>query len=156
MKAADPRRAIYSVTSLDQWLRDANAGQRALTMLFTVFGVSALLLSGLGIYGTLSYTISTRRREVGLRLALGAQRARIVRRYLEHGLRVALAGILAGIGSSLAAGHAMEGMLYGISSSDIATMIVVPLLAIAVAGGASLVPAFRASRLDPVQALRED
>ena len=156
MKEADPRRAIYSVTSLDRRLYDAKAGERALAMLFTVFGVSALLLSGLGIYGTLSYTISARRREVGLRLALGAQRSRIVRAFLEQGLRVSLVGISIGVCVALIAGRALTSVLYGISSADVVTLIVVILLVNVVAGAASLIPAFRASRFDPVQALRED
>ena len=156
MKEADPRRAIYSVTTLDSRLADAKVGERALALLFTLFGGSALLLSGLGIYGTLSYVISVRRREVGLRLALGARRSRIVRRFLEQGLRVSLIGLSVGVVGTLLAGSALNSMLYGISSADTVTMTVVSLVVVVVAGTASLVPAFRASRFDPMQVLREE
>lgn len=156
MKQADPRRAIYSFSSLDRRLHDARTGQRALAAMFTVFGVSSLLLSALGIYGTLSYTISARRREVGLRLALGAQRKRIVRRFLEHTLRVSMVGTSAGIAVAVLAGRALKGMLYGISSSDVVTMVIVTFIVILVAAVASFLPALRASRFDPVQALRDD
>lgn len=156
MKDADPRRAVYSVTSLDRHLYDAKAVERALAALFTIFGVSALLLSALGVYGTLSYLISTRHREVGLRLALGAQRSRIVRRFCRQSLQVALVAISVGVGLALATGRALKSVLYGVSSTDVATLLVVSLVVVAVAAAASLVPAFRAARFDPVQALRED
>jgi ABC-type antimicrobial peptide transport system permease subunit len=104
----------------------------------------------------ISYTINARRREVGLRLALGAQRGRIVRRFLEQGMRVCLGGVLIGIVVALVAGRALQGILYGVSSSDIITISVVVLIVIGVAGLASIVPAVRASRFDPVQVLREE
>jgi putative ABC transport system permease protein len=156
MTEAEPRRAVYAFTPLDDHLSASRSGERSLTVLFTIFGATALLLSGLGVYGTLSHAVGTRRREVGLMLALGAERGRILRRFLYLGLGVTLAGSVAGLALALATGRTLESMLYGIAPSDMTTQAAVLLIVVGTAIGAALVPSYRASRVDPVEVLREE
>lgn len=110
----------------------------------------------MGLYGTLSYTVSVRQREVGLRLPLGALRGQIVKQFLLRGLRVTLLGCVAGWGLAVAFARILSDMLYGVSPTDVPTLSGVIFLVLAVAGVASLVPAIRAARVEPMQVLREE
>jgi len=118
--------------------------------------VTAVLLACIGLYGTLNYLGRLRQREVGIRLAMGALRGQIAMRFLLQGMRVTLAGCIAGLLLSVAAGRMIGGMLYGISSLDRSTYVAVSLLTLTVAAIASLLPAWRAARVEPVQILREE
>ena len=113
-------------------------------------------LACLGLYGTLSYFVSIRRREVGLRLALGALRQEIALRFLLQGLRVTILGSLFGLALAAASARLLSGMLYGVSSFDPATFSAVILLVVTVAALATVVPAARAARTDPMTVLREE
>jgi len=113
-------------------------------------------LACIGLYGTLSYNVNIRRREVGLRLALGALRGQIVKQFLWQGLAVCILGCIAGFALAAASSRVLAGLLYGISPSDLPTLSVVILLVLVVAAAASLIPAIRASRVDPVQVLRDE
>lgn len=113
-------------------------------------------LACVGLYGTLSYTVNVRQREVGLRLALGAVREQIVKQFVLQGLRVTLLGCVAGWGLALAFARILSGMLYGVSPNDAATMSAVMVLVLTVAGAASIVPAIRAAQVEPMQVLREE
>jgi ABC-type antimicrobial peptide transport system permease subunit len=104
----------------------------------------------------LSYSVSLRRREVGLRLALGALQAQILKQFLLQGLTVTLLGCVAGWGLTAASGRALSGMLYGVSPSDVGTLSAVVLLMLLVAASAALVPAIRAAHVDLMQVLREE
>jgi len=110
----------------------------------------------LGLYGTLSYFVSLRKREVGLRLALGALRGQVLRRFLFEGLGVALLGCAGGLLLGAAFARLLAGMLYGVSPSDLTTLSGVVLVILIVAAGASLVPAIRAAHVEPMQVLREE
>jgi predicted permease len=152
----EPGRSVFDITPLDQHLDDAFAENRLRTVLLAFFAATAVSLACVGLYGTLTYSLNLRRREVGLRLALGAARGHILQRFLLEGLGVAFLGCI--VGSVLAAGFArtLSGMLYGVSPSDPATLSAVVGLVLVVAAIASLVPAIRAARVEPMEVLREE
>ena len=152
----DPGRSVYAVMPLQDHLDDAASGNRLRTILLALFAVTAVLLASIGLYGTLNYLGRMRQREVGVRLALGATRSNIVAHFLVQGLRITVFGCLAGLALSLAADRLLAGMLYGISPLDPATYAGVLILILAVAAVASLLPAWRAARVEPVQVLREE
>jgi putative ABC transport system permease protein len=126
------------------------------TVLLSFFAATAISLACVGLYGTLSYSVSVRQREVGLRLALGALRGQIIKQFLWQGLAVAVLGCVVGWGLSLASSQVLAGMLYGVSASDVTTLSSVVVTVLFVASIASLMPAVRAARLDPMQVLREE
>jgi ABC-type antimicrobial peptide transport system permease subunit len=122
----------------------------------TCFAGTAISLACLGLYGTLSYLGRMRRREMGLRLAIGATRPQIVATLLTQGLRIAGIGCLAGLAMGLAASHLLQGMLYAVSPTDPATYAAIVLLVLCVAVLACLGPALRAATTDPAKVLREE
>ena len=124
--------------------------------LFSLFGVLALLVAGVGIYSSVSYAVSQRTHEFGVRVALGARTADVVRQVVGEGVRVVLAGVLLGILIALAAGRLVASLLYGIAASDPAAMAVVAAILVLIAIVATLQPAWRAGRADPVGALRAE
>jgi putative ABC transport system permease protein len=156
MREIDPARSVYQVMPLSQHLAEPFAENRLRTILLTFFAVTAVSLACLGLYGTLSYVVSTRRREVGLRLALGALRGQIVSQFLAYGLRASLVGCAAGLCLAAAFAKVLSGMLFGISLLDPATFIAVVLLVLLTGGLASSVPAIRAASLDPIEVLRDE
>jgi len=152
----EPQRSLYDFAPLEQHFSDALAENRLRTILLTFFAATALSLACIGLYGTLSYNVNIRRREVGLRIALGALRGQIVKQFLWQGLAVCILGCLAGWILAAASTRVLSGLLYGVSPSDVPTLSAVILLALIVAATASLVPAIRASRVDPMQVLRDE
>jgi putative ABC transport system permease protein len=152
----EPGRSVFDIMPLEEHLGEAFAENRLRTVLLAFFAVTAVSLACVGLYGTLSYSVSVRRREVGLRLALGALRGQIVKQFLLQGLGVSVLGCVAGWGLAALFGRALSGMLYGVSSSDVATLSAVVLLVLVVAGVASLVPAMRAARVEPMHVLRDE
>ena len=152
----EPGRSVYGIEPLQMHLDDVSFENRLRTILLAAFAGSAVLLACIGIYGTLNYLARLRQREVGMRLALGALRHQIVMRFLWHGLRVAAIGCSAGIVLSLIATRFIESMLYGVSAVDPVTYGGVLLLIVCVATTAALVPAWRASRIEVLQVLREE
>lgn len=156
LRELEPTRSVYDLAPLEEHIGDSHAENRLRTLLLTAFAATALALTCLGIYGTLSYVVGLRRREVGLRVALGARAGDIVAQFLLHALRVvAIAGFV-GLALSLAFGRTLSGMLYGVSPSDPTTLLGVVATIATVAALASLLPALRAARVDPMQALREE
>jgi predicted permease len=151
----EPRRSVYDLTPLGDHIADAYAENRLRTILLAFFATTAVLLACVGLYGTLSYLVTLRQREVGLRLALGAMRTQIARQFLAQGLRTSLLGCAAGLAMAEASGRLLSGMLYGVSPSDAPTLAGVVGIVLAVSVLASLLPAIRASRLEPMQVLRE-
>ncbi|HZF31951.1 MAG TPA: ABC transporter permease, partial [Gammaproteobacteria bacterium] len=154
LKELEPLRAVYEVAPLDQRIGDSFAENRLRAVLLASFAVSALVLACIGVYGTLSYIVSLRRREVGLRLALGAVPRNIVSELMWRMLRVVCAGCVAGLVLTAAFGKALSGMLYGVSPSDPNTFVSAVLAVLIVASVACFVPAIRAARLDPMAVLR--
>ena len=152
----EPSRSVYAFAPLQDHLDDASSENRLRTMLLTIFAATAILLACIGLYGTLSYLGRLRQREVGVRLALGAMRNQIVAQFVFQGVRVATMGCAAGLALGLGMTHFIGSMLYGVSTLDPVTYASVICLMLAVAACASLVPALRASRVEPVQVLRQD
>jgi len=152
----EPMRSVYDLTPLSDHISDAYAENRLRTILLTFFAATAITLACVGLYGTLSYLVGVRQREIGLRLALGALRTQIVLQFLVQGLRVSVAGCVAGVALAAVFTRSLAGMLFGVSAWDSLTLTVVVALAIGVSVMASLLPAIRAARLEPMQVLRED
>lgn len=151
-----PSRSVYSVSTLDQHLSDSFADSRVRTMLLTLFALTAVSLVCVGLYGTLNYFVAIRKREIGLRLALGALREQVAGHFLLQGVAVSMAGCVAGLFAAAACARILAPMLYGVSALDIRTFVAVPLLIFTVAAVASLVPALRAARVDPMNVLRDE
>jgi len=152
----EPRRSVYDLVPLAGHISEAYAQNRLRTILLVFFALTAVSLACVGLYGTLSYLVTLRRREVGLRLALGAVRTQVVRRFLMQGLRVSAAGCAAGIVLAAICTRFLAGMLYGVSPSDPMTAGTVVAGVLAVSALASLVPAVRAARVEPIEVLREE
>lgn len=155
IQQVEPNRSVFDLRPLQSHLSDAVAENRMRTILLTLFALTAVSLACIGLYGTLTYLVTVRHREIGLRLALGAMRSQIRRRYLMQGLRVALIGCACGLVLAVPSARLLAGMLFGVSSFDATTFSAVILLVLAVAGLAALIPALRASRTDPMEALGE-
>jgi putative ABC transport system permease protein len=156
LRELEPTRSVYDMVPLEERLDEAFAQNRLRTVLLACFALTAMSLAAVGLYGTLSYSISMRRREVGLRLALGARRVLIVQQFLARGLGVALIGCAVGLVLAAAFTRAMAGVLFGISPWDLPTWAGVITIMLAVAILASLLPSVRASRVEPMRALREE
>ncbi len=149
-------RSVYEISPLTTHLSDAFAENRLRTVLLTFFALTAISLASVGLYGTLNYLVNIRQREVGLRLALGALRVQIVRQFLGQGMRASLLGCAAGLALAGAFTKVLAGMLFGVSPWDAITMTGVVTLVIVVSTVASLLPAARAARVDPMQVLRDE
>jgi predicted permease len=156
IREIEPARSVFDIKPLPEHIDDAFAENRLRTVLLSLFAATAVSLACIGLYGTLSYSVNVRQREVGLRLALGALRGQIVKQFLLQGLSVTVVGCVAGWALALASSRMLSGMLYGVSPSDLVTLSGVVLVVLLVAAIASLVPAIRAARLDPMQVLREE
>jgi putative ABC transport system permease protein len=152
----EPQRSVYDFAPLEQHFSDALAENRLRTILLSFFAATALSLACIGLYGTLSYSVNVRQREVGLRLALGALRGQIVQQFFWQGLVVCLLGCVAGFALAAASSRVLAGLLYGVSPTDFPTLSGVVLLVLVVAAAASLIPAVRASRVEPMQVLRDE
>ena len=125
-------------------------------VIVVLFALTALLLTGLGIYGVISYLVSERTHEIGIRLALGAEKRNILQMVLRQGLGLALAGAAVGLAGALIVSHLLTGLLYGVKPTDPATFAAVAVLLMSVALIACYVPARRAMRVNPMIALRHE
>jgi putative ABC transport system permease protein len=152
--ALDPRQPVHSVVTMEELLARSVAPERVSMLLLAVLGAIALVLAATGVFGVLAYTVSSRTREIGTRVALGADRSDIARLVLGQSLRLAAAGTAAGLAVALALGRAVASMLYGVGPRDPWTLAGVCVLLGAVALLAAWVPARRAMRIDPAVALR--
>jgi hypothetical protein len=156
IRQIEPGRAVYELRPLDQRLADTLAENRLRTILLASFASSAVLLAAIGLYGTLSYIVSIRRREIGLRIAMGEMRRNTLLLFLKQGVGVTIAGCAVGLWLSVAAGRGLSGMLFDISALDPSTFAIVLSLMIAIGALASVWPAIRAARVDPISVLRDD
>jgi putative ABC transport system permease protein len=152
----DPRTALYNVAPMSQIVSNSIARPRLYAVLVSIFAGVAVALAAIGIYGTMAYSVAQRTREIGIRMALGAQRAEVMRLVLGQTLVLTVVGILGGISGAAAVTRYLEGMLFGLTPLDPATFITVSALFTLVATIASYLPARRATRVDPLIALREE
>lgn len=129
---------------------------RMAALLLSVFGALALTLAAVGIYGVVSYSVSRRTRELGIRMSLGASSADVVRMAVSGGMRLVVVGGMVGVGLAATVTWALKSFLYGIGATDLVTFATIPLILSGVALVAALVPARRASAVDPARALRRD
>lgn len=152
----EPSRSVYEVSGLEEHLSDSFAETRLRTILLTLFAMTAMSLACIGLYGTMSYFVTVRRREVALRFALGALRGQIILRFLSRGLLVAGCGCLVGLCLASGLTHVLAGMLYGVSALDPETFGGVSVLILSVAAVATLIPSIRAARLEAISVLRDE
>jgi putative ABC transport system permease protein len=147
---------VDNVITLEDFVGDTLTQHSFNMQLLTIFGLLALLLCTVGIYSVLAYSVKRRMREIGLRLAFGARMRDVASLVVVQGMKPTLAGIAIGLGASLALGRLASSLVYGISSRDSATFVAVTVLLILVSFAASLVPALRATRVDPLTVLRDE
>jgi putative ABC transport system permease protein len=156
IQAVDPELPVFRAETLDDVLSSSLSVRRFSMEMVALFAGTALLLAGLGIYGTISFLVNEQSREIAIRLALGAQRRNILRMVLRQGLTLAAAGASVGLVGALIVSRLMAGLLYGVSPYDLSTFAGVTAVLTAVAIAASYVPALRAMRLDPITTLHSE
>ena len=150
----DSDQPIYNLKMMDELISNSMSQQRFAMALLVVFGLVAILLAGVGIYGVTSYSVTQRSHEIGIRMALGARRADVLNMVVTQGLRLVLIGIAIGLGGAFALTRVMTGLLFGVSATDPITFLITSLGLTCVALTASFIPAVRATRVDPMVALR--
>ena len=156
VQTLDPNLPLFEVKTLTEHMRFALFPARVAAIVLGVFGLVALLLSAIGIYGITSYAVSQRTHEIGIRMALGAQLGDVLRLVLTHGLKLTLIGAAIGLAGAYLATRAIRSVLYGVSATDPLTFVSVSVLLIGVALFACYVPARRATKVDPMIALRNE
>jgi putative ABC transport system permease protein len=147
---------MANVRTMEQMVHQSIANDRFNTILFGSFAVVALLLAAVGIYGVMSFVVAERKHEIGVRMALGAGRARVLRNVLREGMVTAVIGTVLGLVGAYYVGRAMEGMVFGVGRVNWITVSAVAATLVATAVAACLVPAARAASVDPLVALREE
>jgi putative ABC transport system permease protein len=156
IQAVDANLPVFHAEMLGEALSSSLSVRRFSLEMVALFAATALLLAGLGIYGTISYVVNEQRREIAIRLALGAQRETILKVVLRRGLGLAAAGAGLGVAGALIVSHLMAGLLFGVSPNDLSTFGGVTLVLTTVALAASYIPALRAMHVDPIKTLHAE
>ena len=156
IQSVDPNLPMIDVRTQEQQIAGTIQQERLFASLAAGFGVLALLLACVGVYGIMAYTVSQRTNEIGIRLALGAQRGQVRAMVLREAALLTVAGVAAGLAVALGCVRLVKSMLYGLTPHDPVSLTVAPLLLLAVALLASWLPAARASRVEPMIALRHE
>jgi predicted permease len=154
VQSVDKDLPLMHVKTLDEYVGESIADTRFESVLLGIFGALAIVLTAVGVYGVVSYGVTRRTREVGIRLALGAERQAILGMILKNGLLLVLMGVVPGLLAAFLLLRVIAGLLYGVSPSDVSTFLSVPVVLIAIALVASYIPARRASKTEPMVALR--
>jgi putative ABC transport system permease protein len=154
VRAVDPDQPVYKVRTMPELMADSVARRRLAMLLLAIFAGAALVLAAVGIYGVMSYTVTRRAHEMGIRMALGASRANVLRLVLGQSLVLTLAGIGLGLAGSLAMAGLISSLLFNVKSRDPLTLALVAVGLTLVALLASYLPARRATQVDPVVSLR--
>ena len=156
LQALDSRGVVFNVRPFDQFVSDAVAPRRFNLWLFTAFGFLAALLAAAGIYATMNFAVVQRNREIGIRVALGAQKSAVMRLILGEGVILVITGLVIGFATSLALNQLLTSLLFAVSATDPLVYLLMATLVICIALLASCLPARRATRIDPIQTLRSD
>jgi predicted permease len=156
VQAVDPELPVFRAQTLGDVLSSSLSVRRFSMEMVALFAATALLLAGLGIYGTISYVVNEQRREIAIRLALGAQGGTILKMVMRRGLGLTAAGAGVGLAGALIVSHLMAGLLFGVSPNDLTTFAGVTLVLTTVALSASYIPALRAMRVDPIKTLHAE
>ena len=156
VRATDPELAIDNLRSMDTRIDESLIARRSPALLAGIFAGVALLLGAIGTYGVLSYAVAQRRREIGIRMALGAQRGQIGTQFLSLGLRLLAAGTILGLIGAWLAGRAMRSVLFDVPALPVATLLGAALVMSVVSLITCLIPARRATKVDPMVALRAE
>jgi putative ABC transport system permease protein len=154
VQAIDPQQPVYDFKPMKEVIADSLAKRRLNMLLIGIFATVALVLAAIGIYGVMSYSVTERTREIGIRVALGARMGDVVRLVVRQGMTLALIGIAAGLVAALLLTRLIESLLYKVSATDPVTFVAITLLLAAVAFVACYIPAWRATKVDPMVALR--
>ena len=154
--AVDPTIPVYDVRTMQDRMHDSMARQRFSTIMLGAFAVFALILAAVGVYGVMSYLVTQGTHDIGVRMALGAQRGSILGMVVRQGLELTGAGIVLGLIGAVLLTRVMSSLLFGVSATDLVTFSAVPLVLAATALVACYLPALRATHVDPVIALREE
>jgi putative ABC transport system permease protein len=154
VKQLDPGLPVSDIATMEQRMSDSVAESRFSTLLLGIFAVVAIVLATVGIYGVTSFAVTARQHEIGIRMAIGAQPADVERMFIRRGIALTLTGLGLGLIASFALTRLMAGLLFGITSRDPLTFIVMAVLLLIVAMLACYIPARRATRVDPLVALR--
>ena len=147
---------VFDVRTMKMHLRGALLLPRMTALMFGLAGGVGLLIASIGVYGIVSFAVARRTREIGLRMAIGARRDQILRMILGHGMGLTAAGLTLGVAAALPAMRLASSLLYGVSPFDPLTFLAAPAGLLLVALAASLIPAYRATRLDPVTTLKHE
>jgi ABC-type antimicrobial peptide transport system permease subunit len=156
VRGATGDQVLYDVYTMEQLASDSLSQQRFLLVLFGVFAGLALMLASIGIYGVLAYLTSQRVPEIGVRMALGARGSTVMRMVLGQSFTMVSVGAIAGIAAAVAAGRVLQRLVAGVQGSDPLTVVLMIMVLCAAALAASFIPARRASRVDPMTALRQE
>jgi predicted permease len=156
LRAVDPNQPIYDVKTMEQRVDDSLVSRRFLVVLLSIFAGLALLLAALGLYGVISYSVRLRTRELGIRMALGAEPSEILRLILSKGMRLAAVGVALGVIGTLVLGRTLSSLLYQVSLFNPLTLVLTSLLLASTVLLASYLPARRAAALEPMHTLRDE
>jgi predicted permease len=156
LREMDPAITVFDVQTMTDRMSASMARQRFSTIMLGAFAVFALILAIVGVYGVMSHLVAQGSHDIGVRMALGAERSRILTMVLRQGLLLTVAGSAMGLAGAVALTRLMASLLFGVSATDLVTFTAVPLILIATAAIASYIPALRATRVDPVVALRDE
>jgi putative ABC transport system permease protein len=154
LRDLDPELPMSNINTMDEWISQSAARPRLNSVLLEIFSGIAMLIAAIGIYGVLSYSVSRQTQEIGVRVALGARRGHVLRVVMQEGMTMVFAGIFVGLAAAFGVSRLMASLLFGVEARDPLTFGSVAAILTAVAIAACWIPALRASRLDPVIALR--